>query len=497
MADISNIVTVSLQADQLLAVGDNVNDVAIITTDRAFLNSGKRHAVYKNASEVAADFGSNNVVTAFASVLLAQQPNPVNAGGKLIIGYWRASAETVAATAGELDGAQLNELDVVAQLQQITAGTMSVTVDAVAVPLTALDFSPINTMDDAVAILDAVISTADVTHENLAVKITSKTTGAASAVSFATGDGDGYVGSILGLTDGVGAVSVPGEAATTPAIETETEALDALASEISFKGFMFIDESTDAQRLTISAWTMAHGVLGYDVFSNPTSLVRDISNVPWAVKLAGQKNYRMLYSKKNARTLAVAYMGRNHTVNFNAQNTTITMNLKTLVNVTPEDFTQSEIDAAKTIGLDIYTTFKNVPAVRCSSGNGFVDNEYNLIAYKESVVTDVFNLLKGTTTKIAQTTPDVNLMVDVIRAATDAYVSARAFGPGTWTRSDTFGNLDTFNNAIENEGYYILAGLISIQNPVDRQERKSPVIQLAVKSQGAIHSADIIINFNL
>jgi len=31
----------------------------------------------------------------------------------------------------------------------------------------------------------------------------------------------------------------------------------------------------------------------------------------------------------------------------------------------------------------------------------------------------------------------------------------------------------------------------------DRQQRKSPVIQVAVKNAGAVHEADIIISFNL
>jgi len=38
---------------------------------------------------------------------------------------------------------------------------------------------------------------------------------------------------------------------------------------------------------------------------------------------------------------------------------------------------------------------------------------------------------------------------------------------------------------------------LSDQAQADRQARKSPVIQGAVKNAGAIHSADIIINFNI
>jgi hypothetical protein len=46
-------------------------------------------------------------------------------------------------------------------------------------------------------------------------------------------------------------------------------------------------------------------------------------------------------------------------------------------------------------------------------------------------------------------------------------------------------------------GFYVLGGKLSEQAQVDRQLRKSPVIQVAVKNAGAIHKVDIIINFNI
>jgi hypothetical protein len=39
--------------------------------------------------------------------------------------------------------------------------------------------------------------------------------------------------------------------------------------------------------------------------------------------------------------------------------------------------------------------------------------------------------------------------------------------------------------------------MLKDQPQVDRQQRKSPVVQIAVKNAGAIHSVDIIVNFNL
>jgi len=498
MADMKNIINVQLLKDQSLAQSDNMNDVMIVTTDRSFLNSNNRYAQYADISEVAADFGSNNVVTQFAQISFAAQPNPISGDGKLIIGYWRSSSENVAATAGYLLGSQINALDVIAQLQQVSAGALTITIDAnPALVLTGINFSSIATISDAITILQALIATATLTYTNQQIKITSNTTGALSAVSYATGTGVDFVGSLLGLASGSGAASIIGVAAATLTAETETAALDALNALVNFKGFTFIDSSTDLERYNIALWAQANLALGYDVFSNPDNLTRVIADSPaWKIKLAGLTNYRMIYSPANNRMLGTAYMSRVHVVNFGAQNTVLTMNLKQLNGVAPENFSQGDITSANIVGLDLYTTIKNVPVVLCSSGNDFVDNSYNLMAYIAQVQVDAFNLLRGTATKIPQTTLGVTQLVNTVKQTTDRFVNAGAFAPGTWTSPTFFGVLDAFLRNIEQTGYYVLAQLLSQQSAIDRQLRKSPAIQVAVKNSGAIHSANILIYFN-
>jgi len=212
--------------------------------------------------------------------------------------------------------------------------------------------------------------------------------------------------------------------------------------------------------------------------------------------LAGQDTFRSLYSKSGNRKLAATYMARTHTVNFNAENSAITMNLKELA-VPAEAYTQTEIDAAKRVGLDLYTTIKDTAVVLTSPANDFVDNVYNLIAFIDAVQTDMFNLLKSTGTKIPQTTRGVAQLVAQGEKTTRGFVRAGVFAPGTWSSPDSFGLIDTFNRNISQFGFYWLAGLLADQPQADRQARKSPVLQAAVKNAGAIHSVDIIINFNI
>ena len=120
------------------------------------------------------------------------------------------------------------------------------------------------------------------------------------------------------------------------------------------------------------------------------------------------------------------------------------------------------------------------------------------MAYKEQMQVDVFNVLKGTSTKIAQTTQGVNKLVDQCEKTTKQFVRAGVFAPGTWTSPDFFGNIDVFKRNIEQQGFYFLAGKLSDQSTADRQARKSPVIQGAIKNSGSIHKGEFInkLSFN-
>jgi len=245
----------------------------------------------------------------------------------------------------------------------------------------------------------------------------------------------------------------------------------------------------------LAEWAQANDTLLYDVFSDTANLTIDPANVVWDIKLSSLTNYRMLFSAANNRKMASSYMARAHTVNFNGENTALTMHLKEL-SVAAEDYTETQITAAKNVGLDIYTTIKLTPCLLTSGANDFTDNRYNLLAFVDAVQTDMYNLLKTTATKIPQTIRGVNQLIDQAEKTTRNFVTAGVFAPGTWSSPDFFGDLDTFNRNISDNGFYWKAGSLADQPQVDRELRKSPVLQGAVKNAGANHSVDIIINLN-
>lgn len=502
MADISNIINVALIAEGQLAARDNMNVCAILTSQQSGpINSANRYALYRDIASVATDFGTESDVYGHAVAFFGTSPNPINAGGILVIGYWRGAEETTSAIAGILTGAQLTEVTVVSQAQAISDGTMDIDIDGSTINITGLDLRTVTSLEDIAVLLDDETdgitgATVSINDDNQII-VTSDTTGVLSIVTLPTDPGTGtFVGNILGLAAGTGAATVDGIASEVLAVETQIDAITALKALVNFKGFVFVDAPVDAQRILLAAWAQANETLGYEVFSAAANLDIDVTNPVWEIKLAGSTNYRMLYSAAGNRQLASTYMARAHTVNFNAENSALTMQLKELT-VSAETYTETVVANAKAVGLDIYTTIKNVAVVLTSGANDFMDNRYNIIAFIDAVQTDIFNLLKQTGTKIPQTQRGVNQLIDQGEKTTRGFVRAGVFAPGTWSSPDYFGDLDTFNRGIEESGFYWLAGSLADQPQADRQDRKSPVLQAAVKNAGAIHSVDIIINFNL
>lgn len=497
-ASINNVINVTLLEEGKAAARDNINVCAIVTSQTGVLSTAERWRAYKTSSAVEQDWGASSVTAAFANAFFGTSPNPISAGGTLVIGYWNAAGETLPETAGLLRGAEISQAVVLPALRQKADWSFGITIDGTDHEVTGIDGTTAATLSDVVAKIQAAITpaVASVVFDGSQIVFTSKTTGAASVVGFPVALENGtFIGDVLAIADGSGAAQVNGAAESQVSPESQLECLSRLKAQVNVKGAAFIDKILSAQVPLIASWTKANSVIVYETFAGAAALEVDPSNPVWAVTLASQGNFRMLYSKAGNRKFGVSYMARTHTVNFNGERTAITLHLKTL-NVPAETYSQTEIDKAKAVGLDIYTTIKDAPCVLTSAANDFVDNVYNLMAYVDAVQTDSFNLLKTTPTKVPQTYYGVDQLEDCAEKTTRGFVKAGVFNPGTWTLPDFFGDRDMFLRNIEQNGFYVLAGDLAEQSTADRQARKSPVLQIAVKNAGAVHSEDIIINFN-
>lgn len=497
MVNISNVINISLALEGQAAQPANPNDCCVITSQVGVVSSATRTKSYADYASVVTDWGSVSEVTAAAAVFFGTNPNPVSVGGRFIVGFWRKAEEAVGATAATLvSGVHSDEAALLEVLQGITFGTLTITTDGTEKAATGINLSTKTTMAEVAAAIDTALTSSPTDLQTVVwddrlgqMVITSKTTGAPSTITLATGT----VAVALKLSAGSGAVATQGVASGTLALETQVAAATACLADRAFRGLTFIEALSDTPAM--GAWAQANSVLVYEAFSGAAELVIATSKA-WATKLAGYTYFRCLYSAASNRNLAVSYMARVHTVDFAGERTASTMHLKTLA-VAAEDYTQAQIDTCKSLGLDIYTTIKDVPVLLTSGANDFTDNIYNLMYYQEQLTVDLFNALKTSTTKIPQTQAGVDTLLDACEKTTRQFVRAGVFAPGTWTSSAFFGDRETFDRNIEENGFYWLAGSLADQSAADRQARKSPTLQGAVKNAGAIHSVGIIVNVNL
>lgn len=198
----------------------------------------------------------------------------------------------------------------------------------------------------------------------------------------------------------------------------------------------------------------------------------------------------------NMRGFVAAYAGRGFSVNFAAQNSTITMNLKDLVGVSPDStVTEAIYQNAEQLGVDMYVAYNGLPKIVSNGNPLYFDDIYNRLWFELTMRVELFNALATTSTKIPQTETGMNNLKSAARAVCQRGVYNGFMAPGTWNGTDTFGDQDDFYRNIEDFGFYVYSAPVSQQSQSKRETRVAPVVQVACKQAGAIHKMNLIINF--
>ena len=231
-----------------------------------------------------------------------------------------------------------------------------------------------------------------------------------------------------------------------------------------------------------------------------SNTVGDIASGFTGIKTATDYNTRCLYyggTAQQARLFAAAYASRLLGSNLSGSNTAITMQFKNLSTINPDETITSTILAnCITAGVDVYIDVAGIPMVYSDGANKFADEVYNLIWLVDSLKVAAFNALQGVANKIPQTEDGMNLFKSMLRSVLIQGVTNGYLAPGTWTSATTFGNTTDFISNILQHGFYIYSIPVSQQSTADRAARKAPLVQIAAKEAGAIHSASILVYIN-
>lgn len=199
----------------------------------------------------------------------------------------------------------------------------------------------------------------------------------------------------------------------------------------------------------------------------------------------------------NAIRFAAAYAGRALSTNFAGSNTAQTMNLKDLAGIQPDPtMTQTIQTAATAAGADTYVNLAGVSKVLCAGANQFFDEVYNLLWFVTALEVAGFNYLAQSSTKVPQTESGMIGLKSAYLAVCELSRSNGYAAAGLWTSPTTFGVQADMLANIAQRGYYIYSTPIAQQLPSARTARQAPLVQIALKEAGAMHSSSVIVNVN-
>ena len=294
--------------------------------------------------------------------------------------------------------------------------------------------------------------------------------------------------------------------------ESQVEAFNRLKSKVLFCGWMTTDtiandlaaiDVSESSSASVEVASLATAVNAENnkiqfVVSNVES---DIEGVFTDIKdMTLQKTRCLFYggTEEQAKIMMASYASKAMSTIFEASLTTQTMHLKPLAGVLPDPvMTETLLSKCKLAGVDSYISIEGVACVFSTGKNGFFDEVFNELWFVNAIQTAGFNYLRQTNTKIPQTENGMtglkNAYAQVcVRGVNNGFIAA-----GSWTSSDTFGNPDLFKRNIETSGFYVYSMPVAQQTKADREDRKAPLVQIAVKTAGAIHSTNVMIYVNL
>lgn len=473
MADLSlgNVFEISVTAPGA-GVGEyNSSNLAVFTHEphaESFGDDG--YKLFVDPADIAADFGSSSVTTALVNSIFSQRPNIRANGGYCAVIPMLPSIQKWTFSAAPASGAYALDIDG--------------------------DVTPALNWDDTAASIQSKI----------------RGMGAAFASVVVSGDStEGFTIKMAGVYGPVAAITADSntlsDASSDPITlsftdeqvgETVAEAITRADSLIHFFGAVLTVELAQADLLAaaevLAPMRKIGFFLGSQAADNQTGGKLDL------LRQNGYVNSRGLLridTVLNGLKFCAGYAARGLSVDFSGNNTTLTMHLKDLVGISADqNISQNILNQAKASGADVYVSFRGVPKVFTSGANDYFDNVYNILAYIESLQVAEFNTLAQVGTKIPQTESGMDILKAAARRVCEQFLRNGFIAPGEWTSPVTFGNQADFYENISQRGYYIYSTPIALQSAADREARKAPLIQIALKYAGAIHSGTIIVNIN-
>ena len=483
MADLElvNVINISVSPAPAGVGAFNTSNLALFTRESPGSPFSDDYKIYTSPSEVVKDFGSSSATAKMALAVFAQKPNILAGGGYLVVIPFA-------------DTGNVTEVQHIAFPTVPASGTWKLKYGANTSGSLAYNISAAS-LQTALRLLSGLGS----------VTVSGDTT-AGFNVTFTgvTGDASLLQLQANALQDATPIDVVPVITTTTGGTTASTETLeDAITRTkdlVQYFGLMVAEITSSGDMTDAAALVQTLNKIAF--FVSKTSTDVDPGGMLDLLRSGGYTQSRgLLYVgsgvTQDALNFMAAYAGRGLSTDFSGSNTTQTMHLKDLATILPDSgIDQTLLTKCQTAGVDVYVSLQGVAKTFTSGENSFFDDIYNQQWFAGTLQVEGFNALAESSTKLPQTEAGVGVLKAAYRSVCEQAIRNGYFAPGTWTGSDTFGNLNDFHRNIEERGYYIYSAPVATQLQSDRAARKAPLIQIAGKEAGAIHKSSVIVFVN-
>lgn len=476
---VNRVVNVQIQMAPLAAALRNFGAMLIIGSSDV-IDVAERIRTYSSVTEVANDFGTTAPEYQAAVAFFAQSPQPTS----VQVGRWAKTA-TSGLYKGKILSTSSQEME---NFTSIDAGAFDVTIDGTVVNVTGVDLSAQSNLNGVASQVTAALQEKGTCLWNgQQFVIKSATTGETSTVATVTST---ELSQAMGLDDGA---MVTGAAA-----ETMLDATNALLDINTWYGAFYACEYEKQDAIDCAALISASSPSHICAFTTVDTSELDgtqTSSLGYELSQLGNNRVIVVYSSTNENA-AMSVLGRMSTVNFQGSNTTITLKFKQCPGVEPEYLRTAQANALRSNNVNVFAAYQNDTSILqegVTSGGWFIDETHGLDWLQNQVETDLWNLLYTSNTKIGQDESGMTAILTTINSSLDAGVRNGLIAPGVWN-GDEFGTLK--KGYTLSTGYYVYIQPLAEQSQSDREARKAPPIQCAVKLKGAVHFIDVTITVN-
>jgi len=484
---LANWIRISLLAAMRGLADVNTSALALFTDEVPIPSDFGVFRVYLSPDGVAQDFGTNSVTYRLATKVFMQAANILTGGGFLIVipRLQNAPASKATIVAASIN---LNALpDGGGTLRVILNGDDA---DPVDIDFTRFDKSNLEALEESLNTAAAeagIVFTLFGDIGSAELRISTAEAGAAVSLEIAEPAMGTNIAPLLGIA---------GRSAAGTAVGLESLKDAILRTSVSVPYFGIISTAAFDDNSEAVLEDIADTVQSMSRIFFAASAAGSL--IPGAfkdIKDMGLSHTRCLFysrSEDGALDFMAGYASRALSCNFAGTLTAFTMHGKDIVGLKADEISQTVLQACQNNGVDVYPDF-GIPKVFTSGANMFYDQVYNRLAITLRIQIAIFNYLATAGTKIPQVESGMDGLKGEVRKILAMFVVNGVLAPGEWTSPVVYGIPEDHHRNIKAFGYYIYSIPLAQQAQADRKRRVAPLMQVAAKEAGAIHSGDLTI----